>query len=232
MDAAPQNVIIDGKLNPALIDVLKKNAFPLDGTSQYAHAVKLINQAVRIFGQEITYVVSERLYGYTFSLRIFQGGVAENSIYFDARKGALFSIHGGKWYAEKINELSVLLLFASAIGQEVVTLMYKNHNHNATKHVTLSKAIGAFDSYLNRIARYTKKHSLTKREATVFSNALELYSGYATRHKAQLNVASYLARAVKAGMNAEKAVWMVYNGYSIDLAADYKDIPTTWVLRI
>lgn len=228
----PQKVVVDGKLNSELLLLIETHPIMVRNTLNPPQIVSLLNQAVKLFGNDLMYAPSRNNTQFFFSLEILQGGLSEKSIYLGPKKGLFFNVNLGNYYGDEVDGATVGLFLHSVAGQEVIHTLSKKNNHVTHPRGTIRWARKVLGAYHKRLTRYTQKHELNKEEAFIFVNALELYSEYATRHKAQLNVANYLARAVKGGMTAEKAVWMVYNKHSVELAADYKHIPTTWVLRI
>ena len=232
MTRLPQNLFVDGKINPEIINLIKTHPVIADNKPQYESIVKLLNQAALLFGQELICLFSGHNSNHFFSLNILQGGLSEGSIYLGPKKGLIFSLQLEGKRSERASEENVTLSLHSLIAREVIKTSSKKETITPLGRKTVLGAAQVLIAYKKRLTRYTKKHNLTEDEAFMFVNALELYSEYTVRHQAPLNIPNYLARAIKAGMNVEKAVWMVYNKHSIDLAADYKDIPTTWVLRI
>jgi len=231
----PQLVFVDGKINTILDTIIHDRAAGLNRLDHYRSINSLIQQAGKIFGNEMTYVLADHKSGFRFSLEIFREGSYENNPYLDAEKGLIFRINIGpqNWYAAEDNyDLTVFMPLRSEIAREVTVSLAKDNNHKTARYFSMYIARAILKKYQQRLARFNKKFDFKKTEAATFANALELYSGYALSKKADLNVVNYLARSVKGGMNSQKAVWMVYNRHSVSLAEDFKDVPTSWVIEI
>ena len=226
-------LFVDGKVDPELKALILQHNVIEKYPLYYEQIERLFNQAKKLFGSELSYAKYEVRHDRFFNLTIYRTVLTKDSVYRHPHNHEiLIELYGSISYDTNQFSLRARLFLYSAIATEVMQTESKYDSHQARSTYPISTAIHVLKTYQNRLTRFVKKHSLKRDEITTFANALELYSAYAKVQGAQLNVVNYLARSVKAGMNAEKAVWMVYNRFSVDLAEFYKDVPTSWVHKI
>ena len=225
-------VFVDNAFNPELTEILNTHLTFTTDVSCRNQIVNLINQTSKLFGTNITYVMLDTHSKNYMDMDIFQGGISENSPYLSHNRAKLFGIRGTAWPSEKISEFRVALTLQSSISDEVVTSHSSYEAGRIRGAVSIWAASSILRTYQKRLIRYNKKHNFKKADAITFVNALELYSGYARMKGHPLNVTNYVARAVLAGMPAEKAVWMVSTETATGLAETFKDIPVSWLNKI